>query len=403
MSSNKISEYFIVIGSPLDRLIPLSSNEQFILTTNPLKMLYTPQILDQYPLDIQLPSGLVLFCLPGGMNITTKSKPATFFSFVQTSDTGSHLIGSCFTFYEQLNSYQRECLNTLIDQSHDVDISSTALSKMKFYLPRCLCLLSQYPFVTSFKKFLCHIYQLSLTPSYIPLERYICNFIDEIPSPPLGKVEISYFIGTENVIFKHPEPPNSSTISIQPLFECLSFSNIIHIFVALLCERQVVLISSQYSLLTATCEALLSFLYPLKWTHVYIPILPRYILGVLAAPLPFLIGIHSSFLPDVDLHSSLKQHIFSPSSPSRDSCSRNSIGDNSQFRNSTISPEGNSIFSPETIKVYLDTDVIEFGSFGLPPSLPESKYKKLISELRLITFFLLIFYLFLILFFSSLK
>lgn len=378
MSLNKISEYFVVIGSPLDRLIPLTSNEQFNITLNPLKMLYTPHILDQYPLDLTLPSGLTLFCLPGGMSITTKSKPPTFFSFVQTSDTGSHLIGNCLTFYEQLNINQRQCLNTLIDQSIDMDITSSALTKMKFYLPRCLCLLSQYPFVTSFKKFLCHIYQLSLTPSYIPLERYICNFLDEIPSPPPGKVEISYFIGTENVIFKHPEPPNFSTISIQPLFECLSFTNILHIFVALLCERQIVLISSQYSLLTASCEALLSFLYPLKWTHVYIPILPRHILGVLSAPLPFLIGVHSSFLPDVDIHPSLKQQNIPQS---RDSLTRQSLSDN-HLRDSILSSDSYSIFSPETIRVYLDTDVIEFGSLGVPPMLPEARYKKLLTDLR---------------------
>jgi hypothetical protein len=31
--------------------------------------------------------------------------------------------------------------------------------------------------------------------SDIPLERVICNFIDEVPSPPAGRVDITYYLG----------------------------------------------------------------------------------------------------------------------------------------------------------------------------------------------------------------
>lgn len=42
-------------------------------------------------------------------------------------------------------------------------------------------------------------------------------------------------------------------------------------------------------------------LYPLSWSHVYIPVLPEALLGVLAAPMPFLIGVHRNFVEDSDL------------------------------------------------------------------------------------------------------
>ncbi|CAM9667873.1 unnamed protein product, partial [Choristocarpus tenellus] len=39
-------------------------------------------------------------------------------------------------------------------------------------------------------------------------------------------------------------------------------------------------------------QVLALLLYPLSWAHVYIPILPESLMGVLGAPLPFLVGVH---------------------------------------------------------------------------------------------------------------
>lgn len=43
----------------------------------------------------------------------------------------------------------------------------------------------------------------------------------------------------------------------------------------LLLERKVVLLSSQYSLLTPVVETFLLLMYPFRWQHVYIPLLPE--------------------------------------------------------------------------------------------------------------------------------
>lgn len=42
-------------------------------------------------------------------------------------------------------------------------------------------------------------------------------------------------------------------------------------------------------------------LHPLSWSHVYIPVLPEALLGVLAAPMPFLIGVHNSFVDGTEM------------------------------------------------------------------------------------------------------
>ncbi|CAN0370888.1 unnamed protein product, partial [Discosporangium mesarthrocarpum] len=57
-------------------------------------------------------------------------------------------------------------------------------------------------------------------------------------------------------------------------------------------NRSVLLKSSQISLLTTCAEVLALLLYPLCWSHVYIPVLPESLMGVLAAPMPFLMGVH---------------------------------------------------------------------------------------------------------------
>ena len=48
--------------------------------------------------------------------------------------------------------------------------------------------------------------------------------------------------------------------------------------------------------LTPVCEALLSLLFPLRWTGVYVPTLPPSLLMMTQTPVPFLIGMDSSLV-----------------------------------------------------------------------------------------------------------
>ena len=58
------------------------------------------------------------------------------------------------------------------------------------------------------------------------------------------------------------------------------------------------LISDHKALLTHAAIALISFLFPLCWKHVLIPILPKGMIDILDAPVPFLIGIDSFIIRD---------------------------------------------------------------------------------------------------------
>ena len=82
------------------------------------------------------------------------------------------------------------------------------------------------------------------------------------------------------------------------LFRALNAEQIIDIFIALLTEKKVLLISKYKALLTHASIALISFVFPLCWKHVLIPILPKCMVNAIEAPVPYLIGIDPVILKD---------------------------------------------------------------------------------------------------------
>lgn len=366
--SKRVCDYFVVVGCG-DEIIPLGDDEQLLrgivsnIAVESLEnVLIEPTIINRYPQndhdDLILPQGIPLFCFPTGFRLSTRLIEPKFHSFVITTEEGLHVLGCCLHFHEELSSIQRSSLLKLLRVSENQNASVPT-----FFVPKCLCLISNWPFVTAFKEYLCEIYRISTSDTSIPIERYICNFIDDVPSPPSGRVDVTYFLLDTPILFRCPafnQPHAWSGMPIFPLFECLSPENVLKLFTAVLTERQIVFISSQLCLLTYCAEAIVSLIYPITWTHAYIPILPfpligrlfhRFFIfrkrgecisfvwvGVLGAPFPFITGIHSSFL--------------------NYECS----------------------FGLDCIKVFLDENRIEFDheSTSLPP-LPEKRAKKLLA------------------------
>ena len=352
IKSSKVADYMFIVGA--------SDNLDILHTASTIEELsFECHITDRYPVsereDMSFPEGVHLFCLPSGLKLKHGYHRPTFHSFVHTSESGMRLLGSCLTFYEPLTVNQIEQLKAICGNIAGLDGDVTAEHR-KWWIPRCLCLISQWQFAYAFKQVLCQLYLMSFESLPLPLERYICNFIDDVPAPPVGRVDITYYLGSATICFRCPslnQPHAWSGLPLNPLFECISVSNILLLFSAIVAERQIVYISSQYSLLTYCIEAMNSFIYPLKWSHVYIPILPVSLIGVLGAPVPFQVGIHSSFIKKLDPENTITV---------------------SDFENSSLIRE-----SQNAIRVYLDFDHIELGEEGSPPALPEPRGKKLLE------------------------
>lgn len=76
-------------------------------------------------------------------------------------------------------------------------------------------------------------------------------------------------------------------------------------------EHKILFHSSSYSRLTEGCRALTALMYPFKYTHVNIPLLPAALIDFLDTPTPFIMGVHSSLKHEVaELVSILKIILF---------------------------------------------------------------------------------------------
>lgn len=64
-------------------------------------------------------------------------------------------------------------------------------------------------------------------------------------------------------------------------------------------EHKILFHSASYSRLTESCRALTALMYPFRYTHVYIPLLPAALVEVLSTPTPFIMGVHSSLKHEI--------------------------------------------------------------------------------------------------------
>ena len=129
------------------------------------------------------------------------------------------------------------------------------------YLPKVLCILSSWPYLHSFRKYLAQLYRLATMTNLMtaPIERYIQTLCDETPAPPPGTFELQLKILTSTLQFWAPpanQPIAYVALPFQILFKCLDLNNFIFVWYALTLERKVLLVSSQFSLLTVCAEIL---------------------------------------------------------------------------------------------------------------------------------------------------
>lgn len=278
---NRLVDYFCVVSSSM-QLLPIDLNRDLSQLSSPEDFAFWPYVSDCYPKkgthngDMEFPEHLPSFVLPGGCRPSLCYNPPTFFSFVLTLADGERLYGGALQVYDEnmdideLKDAIREsgytgelpdCLDTTQDGSDVV------------FFPKCLLVLSHHAFFDLFRNVLLELYQISLMASPLPIERYIGNFVSEVPLPPQGKVRVEFAFTTDKKFVIERPPINQlpmANFSFRPLFASLSVSNILVVLGCLLEERKVVLLSSHYSMLCPVAEALLSALFPFQWVGLYI-------------------------------------------------------------------------------------------------------------------------------------
>ncbi len=296
------------------------------LPSLPDKMLLPASVLDCFPDaktydDSSLPDVAAPFVFPSGLYLSSEEKPPAIFTFVLTDENRVKIYAAALLFYEVLEP--KDIIKLVTPKNGVMNVDTTdgpnlsyeeAYSQRKteiaslpgwslVYAPRALTVMGHYPFFTAYTEFLKDMYHTSLSAAPVPIERFINNFVVETPLPPLGRIEVNIVLPTRMLSLTRP-PINRLPMvdfSYRPLFACLSINNIITTFRMMCGEYSICFVSKNLSLLTPVQEAMLSFLFPLQWQGVYIPILPKLMMEILDAPVPIVTGILDSYIKMIPL------------------------------------------------------------------------------------------------------
>ncbi|XP_063123549.1 DENN domain-containing protein 1C isoform X6 [Rattus norvegicus] len=244
-----------------------------------------PLILRKFPPDFQEQEAMQMvprFCFPFDIEREPPSPAVQHFTFALTDLVGNRRFGFC---------------------------------RLRAGAWSCLCILSHLPWFEVFYKILNTVGDLLAQNQVTEAEELLQNLQQHpylgpgfsggpktdssitswsecgILPPALGNSKLlSCFVAPDAAGL--PSIPENRNLT--ELVVAVTDENIVGLFAALLAERRVLLTASKLSTLTACVHASCALLYPMRWEHVLIPTLPPHLLDYCCAPMPYLIGVHSS-------------------------------------------------------------------------------------------------------------
>ena len=270
--------------------------------------------------------------------------------------------GVSVTFYidSEIGNYSQECaihdeskkkkrvlLNELWysddenDSAQDTESNSTNNNKKsKIWIGIQILVLTGHPYVSQLSQCLLSVYyhcifprlgdwekicvaNKSIASDFSPLrlnlsaEEFFVQLMYKLPIPIAGMFQISLKVHSGNeisgiqrigdnsdedtILFACPSVHSlpSCPYPIDSLINALGPRGMINVLCYALSECKMLFHSTSLNKLPGICEALRILLYPLRWAHIYIPIVPAPLLDLLEAPVPFLLGTHSSWLKHI--------------------------------------------------------------------------------------------------------
>ncbi|XP_058271910.1 DENN domain-containing protein 1A isoform X2 [Hemibagrus wyckioides] len=160
------------------------------------------------------------------------------------------------------------------------------------------CFLSYLPWFEVFYKLLNMLANYT-TKGQENLKKEVLESLHALPIPDPG---MSVYLNM-HACFTVPDlrelPSIPENRNLAEYFVAVDVNNMLHLYASMLHERRVLISSSSLSTLTACVHAAAAMLYPMYWQHVYIPVLPQHLLDYCCAPMPYLIGVHSSLMERV--------------------------------------------------------------------------------------------------------
>jgi hypothetical protein len=225
------------------------------------------------------------------------------------SNKDNHLVKTAQTFDSKNEINDIRSSNTYFsNKTKECKESKECYKYRKYYIPKCICLISLYPYINELSKIIKIIYKYSLVEKQIyPLEKIINNLLIEVPTPPRGIYYIEYSLINESIILKANQMNELHTLNIEfeKLFTIFNLNNIMEIFRYLMLNAKIIIFTEEIRNLTPVILSLLSLLYPFHYPYTVVSVLHKEAYKLIDNIVPVLVGINEkynkNFLKDNDI------------------------------------------------------------------------------------------------------
>uniref|UniRef100_A0A8C5MU15 DENN domain containing 1C n=1 Tax=Leptobrachium leishanense TaxID=445787 RepID=A0A8C5MU15_9ANUR len=174
--------------------------------------------------------------------------------------------------------------------------------RLSIHAKSCLCILSSLPWFELFYKLLNNIAEYNAKEQFSEME----ELLQSLYKHPVPQVNTSLSLETLSH-FITPDPSRLPSIpenrNLTEFLVAVHVDTMLQLYSSLLFERRILITCSKLSTLTACVHASAALLYPMYWQHIYIPTLPPHLLDYIGAPMPYLIGVHSSLMEKMNIKS----------------------------------------------------------------------------------------------------
>ena len=312
---NNFIDYYVEVGANPEIF---KNNYLYTESINDINSNILPQIITKFPkIDkkyIVIENTLIQQIFPHGFNaVEVEAKPdPEFYSIILDnqlySATYTHKYLACLLIYESISNYEKlnkkyksiDILANIMNSNNlKKEINDNEKKYKNYYIPKCLCIVSVYPFFNRFEEILRSLYDLVLSNKYnnLYIDRIIEKMIVETPKLPRGYKKIFLKLPnktidlTENRMNDYP----NININLSKLFGTLKMSNIIEIFKYLLFETKMIFFSSKLYDLTNTIMSILSLITPFKYQFQVVSVLPKELYHFIETISPYIFGINEAY------------------------------------------------------------------------------------------------------------
>ncbi|CAF1302810.1 unnamed protein product [Adineta steineri] len=176
----------------------------------------------------------------------------------------------------------------------------------------CLCIISYYPWFEIYYKILDDLAQIINSKSTADMEQFLSSLFNyklmsnEEFFRNEGKEMIEINGLSKIYTYNRPDsrklPSMLSSRNFTVMFSRLGPEIMLRLFAHLIFERRILFVSSKLFHLTACSYGCLDLIYPMHWQSIFLPIVPTSILWTTACTSPYILGVHSSVFPTLNMN-----------------------------------------------------------------------------------------------------